>query len=278
MLYNDLVPRSDYICHHGIKGMRWGIRRYQNPDGTLTDLGRKRLGMNDSKVSDRLSNDSDIIIKKGTVINRWTQDRDIDEYLLDEWHKAKEQKGREITNSEYDELYNKKVKKSSWERIDEYEKRNPTKHYSVDSVEFNNQRRKGEEFYAAFMMDSGYEPYGRILNTYVVKKDIRVASGKKVVDTVLKNTGYLDKSSFKKNNYMSPTYKINKAFKSFSMGSDIWKKTIDDLKNEGYDAIDDIHDLDTNLPIIGINLDSKIALQRRTDGLEWLRQYRESHK
>ena len=258
--------------------MRWGIRRYQNPDGTLTDLGRKRLGMNDSTVSDRLSNDSDIIIKKGTVINRWTQDRDIDEHLLNEVHKAEKQKGREITNSEYDEIYNKKIKKSSLERINEYEKRNPTKHYSVDSIEFNNQRRKGEEFYAAFMMDGGYEPYGRILNTYIVKNDIRVASGKKVVDTVLKNTGYLDKSLFKKNNYMSKSYKRNKAFESFSMGSDIWKKTINDLKNEGYDAIDDIHDFDTNLPIIGINLDSKIALQRRTDGLEWLSQYRESHK
>lgn len=32
----------DYIAHHGIKGQRWGIRRYQNPDGTLTDAGRRR--------------------------------------------------------------------------------------------------------------------------------------------------------------------------------------------------------------------------------------------
>jgi len=31
-----------YLMHHGIKGMRWGIRRYQNPDGTLTDAGRRR--------------------------------------------------------------------------------------------------------------------------------------------------------------------------------------------------------------------------------------------
>ncbi len=31
------------LYHHGIKGMHWGIRRYQNPDGTLTDAGKKRL-------------------------------------------------------------------------------------------------------------------------------------------------------------------------------------------------------------------------------------------
>ena len=30
------------LYHHGIKGQKWGIRRYQNPDGTLTALGKKR--------------------------------------------------------------------------------------------------------------------------------------------------------------------------------------------------------------------------------------------
>lgn len=33
----------DYeLYHHGIKGMRWGIRRFQNPDGSLTKAGVKR--------------------------------------------------------------------------------------------------------------------------------------------------------------------------------------------------------------------------------------------
>lgn len=30
------------LQHHGVKGMRWGVRRYQNKDGTLTAAGKRR--------------------------------------------------------------------------------------------------------------------------------------------------------------------------------------------------------------------------------------------
>lgn len=31
-----------YLAHHGILGMKWGVRRYQNPDGSLTAEGQRR--------------------------------------------------------------------------------------------------------------------------------------------------------------------------------------------------------------------------------------------
>ena len=34
----------DEIKHHGIKGQKWGVRKYQNKDGSLTDAGKKRYG------------------------------------------------------------------------------------------------------------------------------------------------------------------------------------------------------------------------------------------
>lgn len=33
---------NTYLMHHGIQGQKWGVRRYQNPDGTLTEEGKKK--------------------------------------------------------------------------------------------------------------------------------------------------------------------------------------------------------------------------------------------
>ena len=41
------------LYHHGILGMHWGIRRYQNPDGSLTEAGRRRLEKKDLKWAKR---------------------------------------------------------------------------------------------------------------------------------------------------------------------------------------------------------------------------------
>ena len=41
IVYRD---KEDYLAHHGVKGQQWGIRRYQNPDGSLTPEGREKYG------------------------------------------------------------------------------------------------------------------------------------------------------------------------------------------------------------------------------------------
>ena len=38
------------LYHHGIKGQRWGIRRYQNPDGSYTSEGKARRSSENSSA------------------------------------------------------------------------------------------------------------------------------------------------------------------------------------------------------------------------------------
>lgn len=45
--------RDSELCHYGVKGMKWGIRRYQNKDGTLTDAGKRRQTKKESKEQKR---------------------------------------------------------------------------------------------------------------------------------------------------------------------------------------------------------------------------------
>lgn len=46
---------NNELYHHGIKGMRWGVRRFQNKDGSLTPAGEKRALKASKKLNKKLS-------------------------------------------------------------------------------------------------------------------------------------------------------------------------------------------------------------------------------
>lgn len=50
------IVADDYISHHGVKGMKWGVRKYQNKDGSLTSAGKKHLGIYNTHVQRKKSN------------------------------------------------------------------------------------------------------------------------------------------------------------------------------------------------------------------------------
>ena len=53
---------EQYLQHHGIKGQKWGVRRYQNEDGTLTNLGKRKI-RNENYSDKQFKEDSNMYSK-----------------------------------------------------------------------------------------------------------------------------------------------------------------------------------------------------------------------
>lgn len=59
MAVDDILEQITFY-HHGVKGQKWGIRRYQNEDGSYTALGKKRIKQLSSTSNDKIK-DKDVI-------------------------------------------------------------------------------------------------------------------------------------------------------------------------------------------------------------------------
>lgn len=61
----NYTPSTYELYHHGIKGMKWGVRRFQNKDGSLTNAGKKRYNEEDgSSRKNPIQKHKDKLIQK----------------------------------------------------------------------------------------------------------------------------------------------------------------------------------------------------------------------
>ena len=165
---------DEELAHHGILGQKWGVRRYQNKDGSLTAKGKKHYGnMSDDKLQKSLykqvknerSNQSE-------WYNKWDVSNTIGENSKAVQDKYNEDLKKFRNSEEYKKAakkmteLNKKAEKGKID-LDQYDKEYEDIVKSIYSPDLDNSVRissKGRQYVEAYM-----NKYGNDLNIAYLK-------------------------------------------------------------------------------------------------------------
>lgn len=149
--------RSDELMHFGKKGMKWGVRRYQNKDGTLTDAGKRRYARDTADMSTK---------------KKKTYNPDPDKWVREDLSRSKKvaddsaNLAGKLKNVNDKQLKNQQVKKMDLSQMSDKELR--------DQINRALLEKQYNDMFAPRKVNRGRETAGRILET---AGDVLVVTG-----------------------------------------------------------------------------------------------------
>lgn len=160
---------DDYLEHHGIQGQKWGVRRFQNKDGSLTPAGRKRLASGGrSSVGETLSGAVSKIKAKSAARKAVKAEAAAKAKAAKEPHEdysnvRKKTNVRDMSNQEL---------KSAYDRL---------KMENLYKAEYAKQHKETPKEYVKRVAVEAVKKHGQTVAEYMVGKAINKAFGAEVI-------------------------------------------------------------------------------------------------
>lgn len=279
---------SNELYHHGIKGQKWGVRRYQNPDGTLTAAGRKRYLELSKPMTNWTRKDlkeigvENGIIKKGQTITRATtkgedlSDRriyaailesDIDKYAWDVQNgtlghltNVNSEDAYQIT---YEAIKDLKIADVS-DQVDFYIKENANKKLKDMVLDSH------AEMYAELLDQYGNTPIGNFAKDIKLMRNRTLSITGEERSKLSESDRKLLKETAGQVEYVVEAYMVNDIVASMAGNKrdDYFSKKHEALLNKmgkaGYDAFVDMEDQDySEYPLIVTKPNTKLKVQSK---------------
>ena len=270
----DMLVSGDELRHHGIKGQRWGVRRFQEEDGSLTPAGKERYADDLDSNKKQIQNEKQDV-KKNTIFTK----RNIAigataavAALAVIGYMRYKKNSNAVRSKPMEIIAGKKIDVEKLSDVDNVIKKG-TKFQRISSRSFEDYAESGKTIYASFdkkdnriyaedmvkniqswrssgiIQDNDTNVYK---HTMTMNKDVKVASPKKVAEAYKKATGNTEIEQHKYMKFMTGLSDRN---------NETNNNFFNELRKMGYNAIVDENDAGhyTKSPLILLNPGSDVS-------------------